>query len=99
MRVTERAEYPAVMQLSSPVKHLELNARGWYVTVLMSQQYFMYLLQWDEKRVFYMTPQTLMSDLTSDNCDPGRIVLLVIGEAYFSPKPTERRHRLIGLCC
>ncbi|EMD36709.1 hypothetical protein CERSUDRAFT_123790 [Gelatoporia subvermispora B] len=37
---------------------------------------------WDEKRVFYMTPQTLMSDLTSDNCDPGRIVLLVIDEAH-----------------
>lgn len=35
--------------------------------------------QWQEKRVFYMTPQTLMNDLRTDNCDPRDIVLLVIG--------------------
>ncbi|OCH96604.1 P-loop containing nucleoside triphosphate hydrolase protein [Obba rivulosa] len=37
---------------------------------------------WQEKRVFYMTPQALMSDLTSDNCDPSKIILLVIDEAH-----------------
>lgn len=37
------------------------------------------VLQWEEKRVFYMTPQTLMNDLKTNNCDPGDIVLLVIG--------------------
>ncbi|KAI0690699.1 hypothetical protein BC835DRAFT_1363433 [Cytidiella melzeri] len=37
---------------------------------------------WQEKRVFYMTPQTLMNDLKSDNCDPRDIVLLVIDEAH-----------------
>ncbi|KAG6334918.1 hypothetical protein ID866_4160 [Astraeus odoratus] len=37
---------------------------------------------WEEKRVFYMTPQTLMNDLTTDNCDPRDIVLMVIDEAH-----------------
>ncbi|KAI0085640.1 hypothetical protein BDY19DRAFT_964916 [Irpex rosettiformis] len=37
---------------------------------------------WQEKRVFYMTPQTLMNDLRSDNCDPRDIILLVIDEAH-----------------
>ena len=35
--------------------------------------------QWEEKRVFYMTPQTLINDLTTENCDPRDIVLMVIG--------------------
>ncbi|KAH9835748.1 P-loop containing nucleoside triphosphate hydrolase protein [Rhodofomes roseus] len=35
-----------------------------------------------EKRVFYMTPQTLMSDLTSETCDPSDIILIVIDEAH-----------------
>ena len=30
--------------------------------------------------MFYMTPQTLMNDLLRGNCDPSRIILLVIGE-------------------
>ncbi|KAJ6627172.1 hypothetical protein B0H10DRAFT_1780302 [Mycena sp. CBHHK59/15] len=37
---------------------------------------------WKEKRVFYMTPQTLNNDLVSKNCDAGDIVLLVIDEAH-----------------
>ncbi|EIW86508.1 P-loop containing nucleoside triphosphate hydrolase protein [Coniophora puteana RWD-64-598 SS2] len=37
---------------------------------------------WETKRVFYMTPQTLLNDLISDNCDPGSIVLLVVDEAH-----------------
>ncbi|KAJ7783523.1 hypothetical protein DFH07DRAFT_726924 [Mycena maculata] len=37
---------------------------------------------WKEKRVFYMTPQTLINDLVSENCDAGDIVLLVIDEAH-----------------
>ncbi|KAJ7107659.1 hypothetical protein C8R43DRAFT_1163829, partial [Mycena crocata] len=37
---------------------------------------------WKEKRVFYMTPQTLNNDLVSENCDAGDIVLLVIDEAH-----------------
>ncbi|RDB29658.1 ATP-dependent DNA helicase mph1 [Hypsizygus marmoreus] len=37
---------------------------------------------WKEKRVFYMTPQTLVNDLIKDNCDPRDIVLLVIDEAH-----------------
>ncbi|KAJ2928868.1 hypothetical protein H1R20_g8225, partial [Candolleomyces eurysporus] len=37
---------------------------------------------WQEKRVFYMTPQTLESDLESGICDPMDIVLLVIDEAH-----------------
>ncbi|KAJ6604410.1 hypothetical protein DFH09DRAFT_1122594 [Mycena vulgaris] len=37
---------------------------------------------WKEKRVFYMTPQTLNNDLVSETCDAGDIVLLVIDEAH-----------------
>ncbi|KAJ7293338.1 hypothetical protein C8J57DRAFT_1268767 [Mycena rebaudengoi] len=37
---------------------------------------------WKEKRVFYMTPQTLNNDLVSENCDAKDIVLLVIDEAH-----------------
>ncbi|KAF8527862.1 hypothetical protein BU17DRAFT_73555 [Hysterangium stoloniferum] len=37
---------------------------------------------WQEKRVFFMTPQTFMNDLKSDNCKPTDIVLLVIDEAH-----------------
>ncbi|KAJ6574861.1 hypothetical protein B0H19DRAFT_1126072 [Mycena capillaripes] len=37
---------------------------------------------WKEKRVFYMTPQTLNNDLESENCDVRDIVLLVIDEAH-----------------
>lgn len=38
--------------------------------------------QWQAKRVFFMTPQTLMNDLKSGIADPKRIVLLVIDEAH-----------------
>ncbi|KAF9243791.1 P-loop containing nucleoside triphosphate hydrolase protein [Melanogaster broomeanus] len=37
---------------------------------------------WEEKRVFYMTPQTLMNDLITENCDPCDIILMVIDEAH-----------------
>ncbi|KAG6845650.1 hypothetical protein H0H87_005857 [Tephrocybe sp. NHM501043] len=37
---------------------------------------------WKEKRIFYMTPQTLVNDLTTENCDVRDIVLLVIDEAH-----------------
>ncbi|KAJ3894052.1 P-loop containing nucleoside triphosphate hydrolase protein [Lentinula edodes] len=37
---------------------------------------------WGQKRVFYMTPQTLINDLQSENCDARDIVLLVVDEAH-----------------
>ncbi|OBZ79668.1 hypothetical protein A0H81_00569 [Grifola frondosa] len=37
---------------------------------------------WREKRVFYMTPQTLLNDLVNERCDPRDIVLLVFDEAH-----------------
>ncbi|KAL4069373.1 hypothetical protein J3A83DRAFT_4359291 [Scleroderma citrinum] len=37
---------------------------------------------WESKRVFYMTPQTLMNDLTTENCDPRDIILIVVDEAH-----------------
>ncbi|KAG2123566.1 P-loop containing nucleoside triphosphate hydrolase protein [Suillus clintonianus] len=37
---------------------------------------------WEDKRVFYMTPQTLINDLTTENCDARDIVLMVIDEAH-----------------
>ena len=38
--------------------------------------------EWNEKRVFFMTPQTIMNDLKTGIADPKRIVLLVVDEAH-----------------
>ncbi|TVY28069.1 ATP-dependent DNA helicase [Lachnellula hyalina] len=38
--------------------------------------------EWAEKRVFFMTPQTLQNDLSSGIADPKNIVLLVVDEAH-----------------
>lgn len=38
--------------------------------------------EWETKRVFFMTPQTLMNDLSSGIADPKKIVLLVVDEAH-----------------
>lgn len=38
--------------------------------------------EWLSKRVFFMTPQTIINDLKSGICDPKRIVLLVVDEAH-----------------
>lgn len=38
--------------------------------------------EWERKRVFFMTPQTLINDLRSGIADPKRIVLLVVDEAH-----------------
>lgn len=40
--------------------------------------------QWQEKRVFFMTPQTVINDLKAGGCDPKKIVLLVVDEAHKS---------------
>jgi ATP-dependent DNA helicase MPH1 len=38
--------------------------------------------EWHKKRVFFMTPQTIMNDLKSGICDPKKLVLLVVDEAH-----------------
>ena len=38
--------------------------------------------EWQTKRVFFMTPQTLVHDLKTGICDPKKIVLLVVDEAH-----------------
>jgi hypothetical protein len=38
--------------------------------------------EWKDKRVFFMTPQTLLNDLKSGYADPKKIVLLVVDEAH-----------------
>ncbi|KIW92806.1 uncharacterized protein Z519_06655 [Cladophialophora bantiana CBS 173.52] len=38
--------------------------------------------EWLEKRVFFMTPQTLINDLKHGYCDPKKIVLIVVDEAH-----------------
>ncbi|KAF2808565.1 uncharacterized protein BDZ99DRAFT_464429 [Mytilinidion resinicola] len=38
--------------------------------------------EWLTKRVFFMTPQTIMNDLKTGICDPKKIVLLVVDEAH-----------------
>ncbi|KAG8812826.1 3'-5' DNA helicase, partial [Serendipita sp. 399] len=39
-------------------------------------------VHWQTKRVFYMTPQTLVNDLATGIGDPKKIVLLVVDEAH-----------------
>lgn len=38
--------------------------------------------EWRSKRVFFMTPQTILNDVKTGICDPKRIVLLVVDEAH-----------------
>ena len=38
--------------------------------------------EWEDKRVFFMTPQTLANDLATGIADPKKIVLLVVDEAH-----------------
>ena len=38
--------------------------------------------EWLSKRVFFMTPQTIINDLKTGICDPKRIVLIVVDEAH-----------------
>lgn len=38
--------------------------------------------EWASKRVFFMTPQTIINDLKTGICDPKKIVLLVVDEAH-----------------
>lgn len=38
--------------------------------------------EWDTKRVFFMTPQTLLNDISRGYADPKSIVLLVVDEAH-----------------
>ncbi|EFR03054.1 helicase domain-containing protein [Nannizzia gypsea CBS 118893] len=38
--------------------------------------------EWQSKRVFFMTPQTLINDLKTGIADPKRVVLLVVDEAH-----------------
>ena len=38
--------------------------------------------EWAEKRVFFMTPQTLINDLKHGRADPKKIVLVVVDEAH-----------------
>ncbi|CAO1628583.1 unnamed protein product [Sympodiomycopsis kandeliae] len=38
--------------------------------------------EWDEKRIFYMTPQTLDNDIKTGDVDPRDIICLVVDEAH-----------------
>ena len=38
--------------------------------------------EWRNKRVFFMTPQTIVNDLKTGICDPKKIVLFVVDEAH-----------------
>ena len=38
--------------------------------------------EWQSKRVFFMTPQTIINDLKTGICDPKRLVLIVVDEAH-----------------
>ncbi|CAO1626135.1 unnamed protein product [Parajaminaea phylloscopi] len=37
---------------------------------------------WEQKRIFYMTPQTLQNDIATEQVDPKDIVCLVVDEAH-----------------
>ncbi|KAJ8611828.1 hypothetical protein MRB53_037741 [Persea americana] len=38
--------------------------------------------EWIDRRVFFMTPQTVINDLKTGICDPKKIVLIVVDEAH-----------------
>ncbi|KAH9248371.1 hypothetical protein BASA81_013957 [Batrachochytrium salamandrivorans] len=37
---------------------------------------------WDEKRVFFLTPQVMQNDLRSSSCPADKVVLLIVDEAH-----------------
>ncbi|CAM9259423.1 unnamed protein product, partial [Choristocarpus tenellus] len=37
---------------------------------------------WEERRVFYCTPQSMANDIQKKRCDPGRFVCVVVDEAH-----------------
>jgi len=56
--------------------------RAQYVSCYSDFGPILTVTQWQTKRVFYMTPQTLINDLITQTCDPRHIVLIVIDEAH-----------------
>jgi ATP-dependent DNA helicase MPH1 len=57
-----------------------------YISILVSKCGM--LEQWQEKRIFYMTPQTLVNDLATGICDPLDVILIVVGSL---PSPSIHR--------
>lgn len=49
---------------------------------------------WDERRVFFCTPQSMANDIKKKRCDPGRFVCVVVDEVSTQPvffTTTEKR--------
>ena len=59
-----------------------ITKRAQYVSRHLDSVPLLTSTQWQTKRVFYMTPQTLINDLINRTCDPRHIVLIVIDEAH-----------------
>ena len=62
-------------QISIPKRAQYVSCHANFVPILTSTQ-------WQTKRVFYVTPHTLINDLMTRTCDPRQIVLIVIDEAH-----------------
>ena len=71
--VTQQAE--ACYQIAGIPKHETIILTGEVNSAVRAED-------WEEKRIFFMTPQTLMNDLDRGSADPKKIVLLVVDEAH-----------------
>ena len=71
--VTQQAE--ACYQIAGIPKHETIILTGDVNSSVRAED-------WEEKRIFFMTPQTLMNDLDRGSADPKRIILLVVDEAH-----------------
>lgn len=71
--VTQQAE--ACYQIAGIPKHETIILTGEVNSAVRAED-------WEEKRIFFMTPQTLMNDLDRGSADPKKIILLVVDEAH-----------------
>ena len=71
--VTQQAE--ACYQIAGIPKHETTILTGEVNSAVRAED-------WEEKRIFFMTPQTLMNDLDRGSADPKKIILLVVDEAH-----------------
>ncbi|TVY47282.1 ATP-dependent DNA helicase [Lachnellula occidentalis] len=73
---------PLVAQQAEACFHLVGIPKSQTTMLTGEQQPALRADEWAEKRVFFMTPQTLQNDLSSGIADPKKIVLLVVDEAH-----------------
>lgn len=54
---------------------------------------------WDERRVFFCTPQSMVNDIKTKRCDPSRFVCVVVDEVKRGGEGRGGGGQLVCTCC